>query len=153
MFMNGASNQQINNIGWDIINAKPNVELTWSYSNYPFHSIKKWIPMLGFTDMSLEPMWESTWHLLLWLFGMYTHLLKIFLSWGTFKQCKVHPKWTYNYDINNYFQCLRLLGVSRLMIGGASSWLTLFKIFFMTPNPIYLIYVLGITSPHHYSFQ
>jgi hypothetical protein len=39
--MNGASNQQINNIGWDIINAKPNVELTWSYSNYPFHYIKK----------------------------------------------------------------------------------------------------------------
>jgi len=108
MFMNRASNQQINNIGWDIINAKPNVELMWSYSNYLFHYIKKWIPMLGFTEVSLEPMWESTWHLLSWLFGMYTHLLKIFLSWGTFKQCKVHPKWTYNYDINNYFQCLRL---------------------------------------------
>jgi hypothetical protein len=68
----------------------------WSYSNYPFHYIKKWIPMLGFTKVSSRPMWESTWHLLLWLFDMYTHLLKISLYWGTFKQCKVHPKWTYN---------------------------------------------------------
>lgn len=48
MFMNGASNQQTNNIGWDIINAKPNVELTWSYSNY--HSI---------ISKSEFPCWDS----------------------------------------------------------------------------------------------